>query len=388
MTMELLVSLKVFVAIITDLIHADLIYANLCHLLLEGRFITPTARYLGVLRLGTPIVLLWIYALAHNQGITAWILSRKVFTVLSPYTYHLYLLHVPMSKYIWLAFNGAKFKFWWPIVPGYPVPLNWWIFLLTVVICLFLGWFIEKYLVTTLQPYTIQWGVSICRLISNFLSQFVSVGGNIVPSSSHTATFAMETESLLRSSSRNERDWKKEEVLSKIEGIVGVKVSLSTPLRDLGLDSLGGTALLNALKSTISGAQKLTLVQLTQEYETVDDLVQSFLNARTDNDGAEKEEYVRRGMVVNNDSSTEGDNTNTQSQAWHIILTKIEGVTGVPVELSTSLKDLGLDSLGGTALLGALKSTIPEAKDLTLSQLVDECESVGDLVHLLFKEGV
>eukprot|EP00957_Ditylum_brightwellii_P084052 6390350-Ditylum_brightwellii.AAC.1 len=44
-----------------------------------GRFITTITIYIGILRLGTPIVLLWIYGLAHGQGITAWILSRKPF---------------------------------------------------------------------------------------------------------------------------------------------------------------------------------------------------------------------------------------------------------------------------------------------------------------------
>ena len=41
-----------------------------------------------------------------------------------------------------------------------------------------------------------------------------------------------------------------------------------------------------------------------------------------------------------------------------------------------------MDSLGATALLGALKSTVPNAKKLTMAQL-STCETVGDLVKVL-----
>ena len=343
--------------------------------------------------------MLWIYALAHGYGITAWILSNKVFTTLSPYTYHLYLLHVPISKYVWLALRGTTFNFWWPIVPAYPVPLKWWEFFLTVTICLILGWFIEKYLVPKLQPYTMQWGVSICGQISNFFSKFASrVNKETIPSVSQTLighslspSMNSETNSLLNSSVHNSKvDTKKEEVLTRLEGIVGVKISTSTPFRDLGLDSLGGTALLNALKSAIPGTKHLTMDHLTEEYETVGDLVNFVCNNSDDLD--------RGDVLALKTSKVIGvENTCSQSQRTgmehvdvntRIILQKIEGVTGVPADLSTLLNDLGLDSLGGTALLGALKSTIPEAKDLSIDQLVNDCENVGDLIHLLSIQGV
>ena len=52
------------------------------------------------------------------------------------------------------------------------------------------------------------------------------------------------------------------------------------------------------------------------------------------------------------------------------------------VTRSTNLGDLGLDSLGTTALMGTLRVSIPPARKLTMSQLTG-METIGDLVDAL-----
>ena len=62
----------------------------------------------------------------------------------------------------------------------------------------------------------------------------------------------------------------------------------------------------------------------------------------------------------------------------------IKGLTGGNqlVDGTTSLRDIGLDSLGATALLGTLRASLPSARALTLRQLA-ACETVNDLVAIL-----
>jgi len=357
-----------------------------------ARFITPTALYIGILRLGTPLVLLWIYGLAHGQGVTAWLLSRRPFVMLSPYTYHLYLLHVPVSKYIWLLIYGSKFEFWWPMVPAYPIPVKWWVFFLIVFICLVLGWVIEEYLVKRVQPFTIQVGVSTCTWIAKYVSRFYSGGSTLTKNTSQQDS---ETKSLLGidltnlsnladldNSSDNQTNLSNA-IMCKIEGISGVPASRSTPLRDLGLDSLGGTALLSSLKYTIPEAKDLTMTDLTEECNSVGDLVHFLsINSGIRHTTSDNTNDHHDDNNNNDGSRSEPPNESTERRKVHEVLKHLEGITGIDVELSTPLKDLGLDSLGGTALMGALRSTIPEAKDLVLSDL-NECETVYDLViHL------
>jgi acyl carrier protein len=61
----------------------------------------------------------------------------------------------------------------------------------------------------------------------------------------------------------------------------------------------------------------------------------------------------------------------------------VKRITGnQDVVRATNLRELGLDSLGETALLGTLRASVPAARKLTLRQL-STIETVGQLVDAL-----
>ena len=61
----------------------------------------------------------------------------------------------------------------------------------------------------------------------------------------------------------------------------------------------------------------------------------------------------------------------------------VKGLTGRDdVTRCTSLRGIGLDSLGATALLSILRTSVDKAKDLTMQDLA-KFQTVGDLVDFL-----
>ena len=79
-----------------------------------------------------------------------------------------------------------------------------------------------------------------------------------------------------------------------------------------------------------------------------------------------------------------GDEGGGKHSTLHRVQQLIKGLTGGNqlVDGSTCLRDIGLDSLGATALLGTLRASLPSASALTLRQL-ETCETVNDLVAIL-----
>ena len=86
---------------------------------------------------------------------------------------------------------------------------------------------------------------------------------------------------------------------------------------------------------------------------------------------------------VDTSTSTKPTRTTTIFNQVQLLVTRLTGQDIDSITNDTELKNLGLDSLGATALLSLLKITFTaSAKNLTMRELI-EIETVGDLVKLL-----
>lgn len=216
----------------------------------DGRLETDLGSLLGFIRLGTPLVLLWLYALAFDRGLTARFLQIKPLQMLSPLTYPVYLLHVPVSRYYWLATRGADPEFWWRRAAEYIIPVDWYEFFIILAISTLLGWFINKFLVPNLMPHTVKLGTDVC----SFLSRRICMN----QPSEHEEASSDDSTMM--------------QVERMVKGLTGAAVSRSTLLNTIGLDSLGAAALLGTLRMHVPKAKKLT-VQEVAKFKTVGDLV-------------------------------------------------------------------------------------------------------------------
>lgn len=220
----------------------------------NGRWLTAIGGILGFLRLGTPVVLLWIFGLSFGRGLTACIMRNKVMAALAPLAYPIYLLHGPIARYYWVATRGLEHQFWFEKALLYPFPVQWYEFLLILGISLVLGLLIDRLLMPMLMPRTVKLGVKVCSAII----ACCRCGEQRVVSAEAT-TF--------------------EQVEAMVKGLTGAEVTRSTDLHHLGLDSLGATALLSTLRANVAAAKDLTIQQLA-EFRTVGELVE-FLDRTT-----------------------------------------------------------------------------------------------------------
>jgi acyl carrier protein len=227
-----------------------------------GRWPTPIASVLGWARVGTPLVLLWLYAMAHGHGITARLFNAKLFQWLSPLAYPLYLLHLPVSRYYWVATRGLQAEHWWNTASMFPVPVEWYETFIIIGISLFLGSILDRFVVSFLSRYTVSFGVKICRRVSTYLCC----------SDCRNPTHPTGTSSSSNTASSSSKT-NLEHIKGMVERITGSQnVTKSTNLKDLGLDSLGATALMGTLRVSVPSARKLTMQQLSW-LQTVGDLV-------------------------------------------------------------------------------------------------------------------
>jgi len=225
----------------------------------NGRWITTFGSLVGFYRLGTPLVLLWLFGLAYGRGLTAWTMKSHVMQVLAPFAYPLYLLHLPISRLYWVATRGHEAEFWWDIASQYPVPVEWYELFVIIGICLLLAVVLDRFVVQYLSPYTIGFGIKVCRFLGRFCccccpDQPIEDANPDGGDSINQSPTLQQVERLVR-------------------GLTGTnQVDRSTQLKDLGLDSLGATALLGTLRAVVRNARSLTLAQLAS-CATVGDLV-------------------------------------------------------------------------------------------------------------------
>ena len=225
-----------------------------------GRFVTNFSGAFGYLRCSAPIYLLWCSTMAFGTGYTSRIFASKMMQRLAPLGYPVYLLHLAVTRYYWVATRGLEKQYWWGREGEFPFPVEWWEFFLVTFVSIAIGGLVNAFLVPSCLPYTISWGVRVCTGISRGVATCAACVG-------------------IDLTEKEEEDKKNGEVETAtykqlrvmIRGLTGMEVTKDLPLNHLGLDSLGATALLGTLRSTVPAANTLTLRQL-QECDTVGSL--------------------------------------------------------------------------------------------------------------------
>lgn len=269
-----------------------------------GRFTTNLAGGFGYLRCSSPVFLLWCSTMAFGTGYTSRIFSSYVFKqYLAPLGYPVYLVHMSVARYYWVATRGLKREHWWGREGEFPFPVEWWEFFLIIIISIVLGAFINILLVPHLLPHTISIGVKVCTKISE-------VVGWCAGKCCKTQSLESEPDAYYkkdgRASSADETSTMKQ-LKHMIRGLTGIEVvSRDMVLKHLGLDSLGATALLRTLRSTVPAARKLTLRQLN-ECETVGSL-HDLLDDRSSASASEKMVPPSPASTANSGESSFGTN--------------------------------------------------------------------------------
>lgn len=224
-----------------------------------GRFPTNFGGAFGYLRAAAPLMLLWISSMAFGAGYTSRLFSSKVMTTLAPLGYPVYLLHIAVARYYWLATRGWDREHWFEISGEYPFPVQWFEVFIILCITIVLGYFINSILVPPLMPHSISLGVKVCTFVSSSVArcQCFQTEQSVSEELSSQESFDGQV---------NESTYK--QVQRMVRDLTGVDVNRSIKLRYLGLDSLGAAALLGMLHASVPAAKKLTILQLA-ECETV-----------------------------------------------------------------------------------------------------------------------
>ena len=233
----------------------------------SGRYPSMIVNFISILRMGTPLIMIWAYGLAQGFGWTAKLLRWRPLVALSPLTYHLYLFHVPIARYYWFVtrpstYNNPPFWFGEEGLP-YPFPVQWWEVLILIALCLAVALVVERYITPYLQTHTVRLGLFICEKIAQIarcLLYFFSCGRYQKRNEDKETVDEIENVSTLRI------------LEEKISALTGARVTESSELDSLGLDSLGATALLSTIKSATPKAAHLTVYDL-YGLKTVGDLV-------------------------------------------------------------------------------------------------------------------
>ena len=234
-----------------------------------GRFPSMFSGAFGYMRTSAPLMLVWIFAMSFGQGYTARLFQSSTWTRLAPLGYPVYLLHMAVARYYWLATRGLEPQHWWPLAGEYPFPVEWYEFLVILILTMVIGSAVNSFIVPSLMPYTISLGVRICTWVSHCLQHIqmriccCRLQGKSQKDRSTISNITADITASYPSIT--------EQVNTMVRALTGVEVTPALQLRHLGLDSLGAAALLGMLRCSVPAAQSLTLQQL-QECDTVGDL--------------------------------------------------------------------------------------------------------------------
>ena len=287
----------------------DVTYDEFVEFVGAGGFSTTFSDIIGHLRAGSPLVLLWLYALAYGKGYTARVLNHRYIQWLSPLAYPIYLLHIPLARYYWIVTRGHQAEEWWDVAIG--IPIEWYEVFLIIVICIVVGFIIDRTIVSFLTRYTVSVGVAVCKFISRFCCCCCSFCKQ--QDQTNTTSGAAGTSS----SSPSSPITNLQRVRGVVQRITGQsnedELSLITNLRDLGLDSLGTTALLGTLRSSIPIARKLTLRQLLT-LETVGDLVHTLDTLEEEQNEKEKVKEGSRTTTTTKKQKTKKRNNKNDTK--------------------------------------------------------------------------
>jgi len=215
-------------------------------------------KYMGLFRLGTPLILLWIFSMSFGNGITARLMGCKFMSKISTLAYPVYLLHLPISRYYWYATRDIGPKFWWG--RGlHPDPVAWYEVLFILALTMISGGLIDRLLVPFVMPYSITLGVGVTSRISSFIRYVIN---RCTCGAFHDN---IDSKSQLSTSTY-------EQVQGMVMGLTGSTVTRDMKLQYLGLDSLGAIALLGMLRANVTSAKSLTMQQLSK-CDTIGELV-------------------------------------------------------------------------------------------------------------------
>ena len=230
----------------------DVIRADQISWVSVGRWESQFIANMWVYRWAGPLVALWLYGLAFGHGLTATLMSTKPMQFLGQLSYTVYFLHITVAKYYWFVTRGLEPHDWWLTVGEYPFPYSYLELWVVLLITGFAGYYLDRYAMPLVAPYTIGGWVFVFRAFERLLNPSLtkeSIGENSVL----------------------------DQVKNIVLGISGIEVSMSTRLDSMGLDSLGAGAFLGLLRQRVSAAKSLSVTQVSSEFETVEDLV-SFLS--------------------------------------------------------------------------------------------------------------
>jgi len=228
-----------------------------------GRWTSRIGNAIGTLRLGTPIVLLWIFSLSFDRGITARIFRCRILLWLSPLSYPIYLLHSPIGMFYWVATRGPKKEFWFSDVYGYPLPVKWWEYFVIVTLSGLLGGIIDTYVTPILLPYTIKYYMWVAHLCCRWLK---------------IETCCWNTETCCWSIVEREGNDTFTQIENMIKDLTGGSINRSTSLNHLGLDSLSRTVFIGLVHASIPGTTNKLTVQDLAKMDSIGTLV-DFLEA-------------------------------------------------------------------------------------------------------------
>ena len=237
-----------------------------------GRLPTNWSGAAGYLRCTAALFLFWIATMAFGQGYTCRLFESKIMTRLAPLGYPLYLVHMAVTRYYWIATRGLEREYWFGREGEFPFPVEWYEFFLLLFLSVLVGFLIDTFLAPLLMPYTISWGVGVCNWISGTLSRrfgscFRSSNGSDEKKihAQHPECSRLDLASPTATSSYDK-------IATMSRGLTGMNLTADIPLRHMGLDSMGAAALLGMLRSAVPTARNLTLQQL-QTCDTISSLV-------------------------------------------------------------------------------------------------------------------
>ena len=220
-----------------------------------GRMESTIASAFWEYRIGSPLILLWLYGMAYGRGLTVRIMNSKILQALAPLSYTVYLLHIPIARYYWLATRGFVAEEWWNKLGDFPMPIALEEVLFILCASVALGYFIDRKVIPHVMPWTVKVGIKVCNIVSCLLGCSTTVerannGGSTMI-----------------------------QVKRLVKALSGLDVTRDSNLHDLGLDSLGATAFLGNLRASVRAANSLTLRQMNN-FRNVGELVDYLDEAR------------------------------------------------------------------------------------------------------------
>jgi acyl-CoA synthetase (AMP-forming)/AMP-acid ligase II/acyl carrier protein len=193
----------------------------------DYRYNSVASIVMGDLRNAIWVAAPWVYGLGLGHGLTARFLQLPfIVRHLAPLAYPLYLFHLPVAYYLYYGrhrgLGTSDTNYWLPQQGLWPVDLPWWFLFICIAVSLVLGWLHNNFLNPRIVPYT-----------TKFYRFVFRVSSAVSPSTENGVL---------------------EVVQALILKLSGAEAARESRLDQVGLDSLGATAIVGALRNTFPEA--------------------------------------------------------------------------------------------------------------------------------------